>query len=179
MNDGLISKRYAKALLDFSAARGDDKALYDRMKLLSDNLAALPSLRETLKNPIVSYDDKLKLLYSAAGQNVEESYKRFVQLVLANRRENALHNIALSYIAFYRRIHRIGKVSIASAMPLDDTLAEKIRWAVERRIHGTVEFDRRVDANLSGGFIFQVEDFRLDASVAGLLEKMRKQLVLK
>jgi F0F1-type ATP synthase delta subunit len=29
---------------------------------------------------------------------------------------------------------------------------------------------------LGGGFIFQIDDFRVDASVAGQLEKIRRQL---
>ncbi|MDR0687192.1 MAG: F0F1 ATP synthase subunit delta [Prevotellaceae bacterium] len=177
MNNGLISKRYAKALLEFAAARGEDKSLYESMRLLAESIAATPRLRETLQSPVASGSDKEQLLCAAVGAGAGESYRRFVRLALENRREALLQNIALSYLALYRRAHRIGRVFLASAAPLSDALIGRIRHDVERRTHGTVELDLRVDPSLGGGFIFQIEDFRVDTSVAGQLEKVRKKLV--
>ncbi|MDR0687414.1 MAG: F0F1 ATP synthase subunit delta [Prevotellaceae bacterium] len=176
MNDGLISKRYAKALLEFAAARGEDKLMYESMKLLSESIAATPRLRETLQSPVVATGDKEALLCSAAGATAGESYRRFVRLALENRREGSLQNIALSYLDLYRRVHRIGRVSVVSATPLSGDFVGRIRYDVERRTRGTVELDVRVDPSLGGGFIFQMDDFRVDASVAGQLEKIRRQL---
>jgi F-type H+-transporting ATPase subunit delta len=177
MNNGLISKRYAKALLEFAAARGEDKIMYSSMKLLSESIAATPRLRETLQSPVVPHSDKLELLCSAVGDAAGEAYRRFMQLALENRREGLLQNIALSYLTLYRRAHRIGCISVASAAPLSESLIGRIKYDVERRIRGTVELDIRVDPSLGGGFIFQIEDFRVDASVAGQLEKIRRNLV--
>jgi F-type H+-transporting ATPase subunit delta len=176
MNDGLISKRYAKALLEFAAAHGEDKLMYESMKLLSESIAATPRLRETLQSPVVASSDKEALLYGAVGAATGECYRRFVRLALENRRESSLQNIALSYLDLYRRAHRIERVSVVSATPLSGALANRIRRDVERRTRGTVELDLRVDPNLGGGFIFQIDDFRVDASVAGQLEKIRRQL---
>lgn len=176
MNDGLISKRYAKALLAFAAARGEDKLMYESMKQLSASIAATPRLRDVLQSPAVAAGDKEELLCGAAGEAAGESYRRFVRLALKNRREGSLQSIALSYLDLYRRVHRIGRVSVVSAAPLSGDFVGRIRYDVERRTRGTVEIDLRVDPSLGGGFIFQMDDFRVDASVAGQLEKIRRQL---
>ncbi|MDR0414396.1 MAG: F0F1 ATP synthase subunit delta [Prevotellaceae bacterium] len=178
MNNGLISKRYAKALLEFATAHGEDKSVYESMKTLSESIAATPRLRETLQSPVVPVGDKEALLCSVVGAGAGECYRRFVRLTLENRREGLLQNIALGYLALYRRVHRIGRISIVSATPLSDSLIGRIRYGVERRTRGTVELDLRVDASLGGGFIFQMDDFRVDTSVAGQLEKVRKQLAM-
>jgi F-type H+-transporting ATPase subunit delta len=176
MNNGLISKRYAKALLEFAAARGEDKSLYESMGLLAESIAATPRLRETLQSPVASDGDKEQLLCAAVGAGAGECYRRFVRLALENRREALLQSIALSYLALYRRAHRIERISVVSAAPLSDTLIGRVKYDVERRTRGTVELDLRVDPSLGGGFIFQIDDFRVDASVAGQLEKIRRQL---
>jgi F-type H+-transporting ATPase subunit delta len=126
---------------------------------------------------VVPHNDKLELLCSAVGDMAGEAYRRFMQLVLENRREGLLQNIALSYLTLYRRVHRIGRISVASAAPLSESLISRIKYDVERRIRGTVELDARVDPSLGGGFIFQIDDFRVDTSVAGQLEKVRKSLL--
>jgi F-type H+-transporting ATPase subunit delta len=179
MNEGHIARRYAKALLEFAAEHGEDTVLYDRMKLLSGIVATTPHLLETIGSPMVPYADKQQLLYEIAGAAAEESYKRFVRLLLENCRENLVRNIALSYIALYRSTRRIGKVLLVSVEPLPDAIIERIRRRAEQQTKGTVEIENRIDPSIKGGFIFQIDDLRLDASVAGQLEKVRRLFIRK
>ncbi len=180
MNEGLISKRYARALLEFSAERGEDRNLYARMRTLSKNIAASHRFREALVNPVVSLQDKMQLIYSASGEGATEaSFRRFVAIVLKNHRERLLQNMALSYMELYRRVHRISVVSLVSVKPMSPFALERIRLDVERRTHGSVELDTHVDKSIQGGFIFQIDDLRLDATVAGQLDKVRRQFIQK
>jgi F-type H+-transporting ATPase subunit delta len=177
MNDGLISNRYAKALLEFATERGEEAALYASMKRLSASLAALPLLRKTLQSPVVSGADKLKLLCIAAGEGTPDgSYRRFAQLLLENHREAQSQSVALCYVAQYREAHRIATVQVVTNDEPSPAFVERVRKAVERRIRGTVEVESRADSSLGGGFIFQINDLRLDASVAGQVEKLRKKI---
>ena len=180
MNEGHIAKRYAKALLEYAAAHGEDTALYDRMKSLTGTVAATPRLLETLSSPVVSYADKLQLLCNMAGATAaEDTYRRFVRLLLENHRENLARNIAMSYITLYRSARRIGQALLISAEPLPEAIIERIRRRAEQQTQGTVEIENRIDPSIKGGFIFQINDLRLDASVAGQLEKVRRQFIRK
>lgn len=179
MNEGLISRRYAKAILTYSAERGEDKALYDRMRTLTRNITAVPRLREVLANPVVHREDKANLIYDAAGSNVEESFTKFIGLVLDNHRETLLQDIALSYMTMFRRAYRISVVTLTSTVPLSGYILERVKLDVERRTHGTVEFDTHIDESIKGGFIFQIDDLRLDASITGQLERIKQQLIRK
>ncbi|MDR0582273.1 MAG: F0F1 ATP synthase subunit delta [Prevotellaceae bacterium] len=180
MNEGHIARRYAKALLEYAAARGEDTALYDRMKLLSGTVADTPHLLETISSPVVPYADKLQLLYNLSGATAaEDSYQRFVRLLLKNRRENLVRNIALGYITLYRLARRIGQALLISAEPLPEAIIERIRRRAEQQTQGKVEIENRIDPSIKGGFIFQINDLRLDASVAGQLEKVRRQFIRK
>ncbi|MDR3350629.1 MAG: F0F1 ATP synthase subunit delta [Prevotellaceae bacterium] len=179
MNEGHIAKRYAKALLGYAAARGEDEALYGRMKLLSEVITATPRLLKTINSPMVSPADKLQLLCEAAGATGEDSFRQFVRLLLANRREHLLRNIALSYVSLYRSTHRIGEVLLVSVSPLPAAVIERIRHRATQQTQGTVEIENRIDPGIKGGFIFQINGLRLDASVAGQLEKVRRQFIRK
>ncbi len=180
MNEGLISKRYAKALLEFSTARGEDKSLYEHMRRLSKSIAASQQLRDALVNPVLSLEDKTQLICVAAGNGaIELSFERFIAMVVKNHREHLLQNMALGYMELYRRVHRISVVNLVSVKPMSGYALERIRLDVERRTHGTVELDTHVDESIRGGFVFQINDLRLDATVAGQLEKVRRQFIQK
>lgn len=179
MNDSLISTRYAKAMLEYASSRSEDKVLYERMKLLAKNLGSMPRLRETLLSAMVGYDDKMALIINAGGNSVEESYRNMARVVLSNQRERLLHNIALSYMTLYRRVHRISVVTLISVEPLSEAIIDRIRYDVSKRTSGEVEFETHIDPKIEGGFIFQVDDLRLDASIRGQLEAIRREFIRK
>ena len=149
------------------------------MRICDKGFRAVPGLRETLANPMVGRSDKSALLVNAAGGDVDESFRRFVTLVLENGRETLFHDIALSYMEVYRRAHNIAVVTLVSVEPMSELMLERVRLDVERRIHGRVELETRTDPSLQGGFIFQVGDLRLDASISGQLERIRQQFIKK
>ena len=97
MNLGMISKRYAKALLEYARAEKAEDKLYSEMKQLAEVFAAEPKVRMAMDNPILTAKDKLELLKAAVGGKASPQYIRFVELVLKNRREAFLQTIALSY----------------------------------------------------------------------------------
>ena len=54
MNDGLIPRRYAKALYKFAFEKGPDATLYRLMTDLCANFAAQPALQSPMANPFVT-----------------------------------------------------------------------------------------------------------------------------
>ncbi|MDR0757780.1 MAG: F0F1 ATP synthase subunit delta [Tannerella sp.] len=177
MNEGLISKRYAKALYQYAEQRHEEQALYNRMKALLESLHAFPELHETLCSPMVSAGEKETLLCHAAKDSPEESYLGFVRLILANRREKSLMKIALSYTEYYLRKKRISVVHLTFATEMPQKILSRMQDDFARITHGEVELSVRTDPSVGGGFIFQIHDRRLDASVAGQLARMRKQIL--
>ena len=92
MNIGVVSKRYAKALLDFAIARGNEEKIYKEVETLAGHFGNVPDLKKTIENPVVTRKAKLDLLIEASGgKNVSEEMKRFLQLVIDGKREKFLH----------------------------------------------------------------------------------------
>ena len=67
MNIGVVSKRYAKALLDFAIAKGNEEKIYKEVKTLAGHFANVPDLKRTVENPVLTRKMKLDLLVEAAG----------------------------------------------------------------------------------------------------------------
>ena len=58
MDQGLIPRRYAKALYEVGEERHDNEKLYDAMQALAAAFTAQPALAPTLANPFVAGSDK-------------------------------------------------------------------------------------------------------------------------
>ena len=120
MDEGLISRRYAKALLKFAQDRGTTDQIYEEVKKFEENFVSHPELQKALLNPVLSAKDKESLLAAAVGVAPGEDYLRFVRLVIHNRREAYIRSIYLMYQELYRELKQIAQVRIITAMELNE-----------------------------------------------------------
>ena len=59
MDIGVVSMRYAKALIEYAKENRAEDTLYKEMKMLSRNLSAFPNLKEALSNPVLNIREKI------------------------------------------------------------------------------------------------------------------------
>ena len=181
MDIGIVSSRYAKALLRFADENEEAKQVYQEMQQMVASFTHLPMLTHALQNPTLSKEKKAMLLVAAAKteQEVSISTKRFVELCISHRRENIMQFIATSYAAHYETANNILSGSLTLAHPVSEKLKENIQAIVEARTQKTIEMKIKIAPEIKGGFILQYGDNRLDASLKGQLETLRRNLVAK
>ena len=176
MDIGVISVRYARALLKSAADAKIEDAVYTEMQQLAKSYVDVPQLRFTIDNPMLSKDDKEKLLLTAAGKKPSPLTKAFIQLVLKEDRENVMQFIANSYVTLYRQQKNVIRGRLITAAAVTPATEQKMRRMVESKTNGTVEFETEVNPDIIGGFILEYDTYRLDASVKTKLNSILTQL---
>ena len=73
MDIGIVSSRYAKALLKFAAAHQQTEEVYQSLKILKDSFLKVPRLKAALNDPVLPADQIYRLLHIAAGQTDSRS----------------------------------------------------------------------------------------------------------
>ena len=181
MDQGLIPRRYAKALLMLAQEHHTDEAVYEAMERLDAAFEAEPMLQRSLTNPAVSLADKRALILTAceAEGAARSEVEGFVTLLDRNRRLGDLRQCALAYMRLYREARKIFKVRVASAAPLLDEEFLRIKSLVERQLPegASADFVRLVAPELIGGFTVSIDNELLDASVANELKQLRLKLL--
>ncbi len=88
MDIGIVSMRYAKALMEYAKSMGAEDTLYKEFCMLDRSFRKHPDLRMALENPILTIREKLTLICTAAvGDALGREFARFMTLVLKNRRK--------------------------------------------------------------------------------------------
>jgi F-type H+-transporting ATPase subunit delta len=170
MDIGIISVRYARALLKSALDARLDEQVYREMQLLARSYVEVPELRHTIDNPMLAKEKKEMLLLTALGGNqVSALSKSFVALVLKEDRENMVQFMANSYVTLYRQQKNIIRGKLTTAVAVAPATEQKMRQMVESRTQGTVEFETEVNPDIVGGFILEYDTFRMDASVQSRL----------
>lgn len=165
MDLGVISVRYARALLKAAADVKLEDKVYAEMQTLAESYIQVPELRFTIASPMLPKAKKQTLLATACGRDLSDVTGKFIRLVLKEGRENALQFMASSYITLYRKQKNIISGSLTTAVPVSEQMEHKMKAMVEDKTQGTVEFKVEVDPNIIGGFILEYDTYRMDASV--------------
>lgn len=178
MVSGLIPRRYASALYKYAGKSDSCKAVYETMQRVAEAFRSNPRLEKVLSNPYVEKEDKRKILIAAAGESPAPEYVRFVDLILAHRREDFAYLMALAYLEIYRTKNHISQVRITTAAPLSEEELERLEKVVAAAFENTTfEYETVVNPELIGGFVIDVDSARMDASISNELEQLRQNLI--
>lgn len=177
MDNGLIPRRYAKALYKFALEKGETQKIYEISKRVVEAFKANPDLQKVLSNPFVSSEDKENLLLAAAGEP-DPVFKQFVLLIIDQKRVEFANAMMLAFRDIYRKENHISQAKITTAVKLDETRMKKLRELVANAFKDSqLEFTESVDPSLIGGFVIDVDSVRMDASLSNELEQLRQTLL--
>jgi len=84
-----------------------------------------------------------------------------------------------AFIDMYLKQKNISKGRLITAYPVKEEVVNRIRKLIVDETKGTVEFSTKTDPELIGGFIFEIGTYRLDASIARQMSKVKQQFIEK
>ena len=151
MDIGVISVRYARALLKSATDAKIEQQVYAEMQQIAKSYIEVPQLRSTIDNPMLSKDKKQALLLTAAGRKPSDLMKVFIGLVLKEDRESVMQFIANSYVTLYRQQKNVIRGRLITAAAVSPETEQKMRQMVESKTNGTVEFESQVNPDIIGG----------------------------
>jgi F-type H+-transporting ATPase subunit delta len=178
MDVSRISSRYAKALYEYAADRKKEKEIYEEMKFISEIFFLVPKLVYALDNPRISSEKKKELIITAAGSNVVFEFKRFVDLVVEQKREALFHFMSLKYQDIYRKKNGIVIGKLTTAQPINKPEEEKMRKIIADITHSDVDFETQINPDIIGGFVLKIGTYQIDASLSSQLKRIKEALCI-
>jgi F-type H+-transporting ATPase subunit delta len=180
MNTGIITSRYARALLEFVDETGHGDIVCGQVLTLESALDNSEELRRLMDDPAAVTDsEKLSLLKSALGNApMADELDRFIKLILKRGRMEYFRQMLHTFVAMYRKSRGIRTARLISAVASPE-LEAKLKSLVKEKTGDDVILETKVDPNVIGGFIFIIDDYMIDASISHQLEILKHQFVEK
>jgi len=181
MDIGIIAKRYAKALLEYAKTSKAEDQVYAEVLQFIESWEKVPQLAQVLGNPLLPANQKETVICQAASTAVSPTFQKLTALVVAHRRESFMLFIAHSYVSLYRKLKHISIGKLVTAVPVDKAISTRLEKMVESQSQDSTDviLETKVDPSILGGFIFQIDDLRLDSSVRSQFEQIKKQFIEK
>jgi F-type H+-transporting ATPase subunit delta len=171
-----VHRTYALALFDAAKEQGRLEQVHEELTDFATAVAEVPELRAVLRNPQIEPREKARVLEELLG-GADELLRNFLMLTAEKGRIADVEEIAREFERLMAREERRLDVELTTAYDLSDEEAEGIIKQIEDASGRKVEATRSVDPALIGGLVLQAGSLRVDASVRGRLERLRRELV--
>lgn len=179
VRDARVAKRYAAALFRASQQEGVLDAVEQELHSLHNLIHETPTLKEFWLSPLLPAPLKSELLARTLGKELHPLTVRFLQLLIAKRREPLLETVYNEFLKLCDRARHLLRVEAVFAIPPTLEEQQMLQESLKRYTGENVELRVRVDPEILGGVMLRLQDTILDGSVRGSLERLRERFVQK
>jgi len=167
---------YARSLFEAAQAQGRLDVVHEQLGDFVAAIEAVPELRNVLTNPELDTQEKAAVVGDILG-GADELVRNFVLLVVEKGRAAEIEEIHRELDQLVAQARRRLTVELTTAYELSDEEADSITGKIAKASGREVEATRAVDPDLIGGIVLQAGTLRVDASVRGRLERLRRELI--
>jgi F-type H+-transporting ATPase subunit delta len=174
-----LSKRYAKAIFDEAVSTNSLNTIYADLGLIDATLKSNKELKSVFKSPIIKSHKKLSIANQIFEGKVSTLTQKFLQLIIQENRDNFLTEIIAAFFKLYNEANGISEVVVTTATTLDAASEQKIEDFIKKTSgYPNVKINKKIDAEILGGFVVDFGGKLYDNSVRYKLSKIKKEISL-
>ena len=173
MADIRVASRYVKSLLGLAVDRGVVEEVHSDMILFTKTCRENRSFVAMLRSPVIRHENKRAILKKLFSGKVNDLTMAMIDIITRKNREPILPAIAAEFHNAYNVYKGIGKAHLTTTIAPDKELLQIIETISKKLADKrTIEMHTTVDSDLIGGFVLNVGDRQIDASVRSKLKKL-------
>ena len=176
MKSTRAASRYAKALLDLAIERKELESVSKDIELAAKAVNESRDLKLFLSSPVVKFKVKQSILRSIFEKNVGEVTLHFMLLITQHGREQILPEIFDSFIRQYKASKNILDATIKVSTTVKADLLNELQTKLEGALGKKIDVKIETTPSLIGGYIVEMDNYRLDTSLSGKLNKIKREL---
>ena len=177
MNDSTIGRNYAETLLILAKKQGQQEEWGALIDAIAVAMQEDRTLKTFLESPKLAASQKIEILDKALGKRVPPVFLRFLETVIAKRRQMLIPAIATEYRALIDesedRLHASVIVAREPAPAEKEALVKHLSRMLGKRVVAHLT----VNPAILGGLVVKVGDTVMDGSVRRRLATLRSRML--
>ena len=178
MLNARLAQKYAQALYELAQEQNCLAETLQELEGVAAGVQAQKELSVFLFHPRVDGAIKKETLQQVFGE-VGELVHKFLSLLIDKRRESLLPAIAAEFRLMAHAAQNMVEADVVTAVPLRETQKEALAARLGQLTGKTVLLRQRQDASLIGGLMVYIGGKRIDGSVKGQLERLKRNLAIQ
>jgi F-type H+-transporting ATPase subunit delta len=147
------------------------------IELIFHSMEQSRELARVLENPVIKPEVKVSILDEIFKSKVNAETMHFIRFLVKKGREKLLQEIAEKFLKLRDEREGIVTVIVRAAFELSDSQAAELQDKIEKMLSKKARLKIKIDPEVVGGFIAQVNDTVYDASVKHQLVTLKQKLL--
>ncbi|MBS1680952.1 MAG: ATP synthase F1 subunit delta [Bacteroidetes bacterium] len=169
-----VASRYVKSLLGLAVEQKALDAVHADMQVFDRACKGNRQFLLMLQSPIIKHEKKRDILNAIFKGKVHALTLAIIDILTRKNREPLLPAIASEFENAYNEYKGIEQASVTTTIALDENLKKEIEAIVKKLSNKKeVALTAKVDKDLIGGFILNVGDRQIDASIKNKLKSLK------
>ena len=174
MADSRVASRYVKSLLGLAVEQKALEVVHNDMQMFDRACRTNREFSNMLKNPIIKHEKKKDILEALFKGKVNPLTLAIISILTSKNREPLLPAIAHEFHNAYNEYKGVEKATVTTTIAVDSKLRGEIEGIVKKlSAKKQVELVEKIDKDLIGGFILNVGDRQIDASIKSKLKTLK------
>ena len=171
-----IARKYSNALLELAVENNNLDKVFNDFVFIMETLNSNSQLKDFLYSPIINVQDKKDVVNKIFSIHVDKTTIDFLFVLVDSNRVNILDEILNQFAKTYNKESGIVKPVVISAVELDDVQKSNVVEKLEVKLSKKILPEFKVDEDIIGGLIIEIEDKTIDCSLRTKFKNMKKQL---
>lgn len=167
-----LARIWSDAVFKIAASRSVEESLLEEWRGLVELLDRDPQLESVLASPLVSLEEKRRLVEKAFRGKASDLFVDTLQVMGSKGRLGLLRPVAAAFRDAWMESRNQVEVSVTSAVPLSPEARQRLVAAASRFAGKSALLSERVDPAILGGLVVRVGDRKFDDSVAREIEQL-------
>lgn len=177
MTEGRVAKRYAKALFNAALKQNIVASVDDDLAVIASSLNNSAKFKAFLLQPQTTDEQKEQVFTKTFSDKVTALTMSFIRLLVDKRRDDQITAIQLAFAELRREHENTSKAIVTTAEELSDQERKKVVTTIESKLGRKVMPEFVVDPKIMGGITVAYDDYVLDGSVRGKLDRLRERML--
>ena len=177
MIEGLVAKRYAKALFEGANERKMLDQVEQDLNLIVKIMKDTEGFLTFFRHPKISTDVKKELITSVFQNQISTISQNFLFQLIDNQRIEYAEEILFQYVILANEARKVVDIEAVTAVELEESDKNSIIQMFSKKMNKTVRLTNFIDPSILGGMIVKIGDRIYDGSLSSQLNMMKKNLL--
>ncbi|HCW08343.1 MAG TPA: ATP synthase F1 subunit delta [Cytophagales bacterium] len=174
MAESRVASRYVKSLLGLAVEQNALEQVHADMQMFDNACRTNRDFLMMLRSPIIKHEKKRDVLEILFKGKIHSLTFAIIDILTHKIREPLLPSIAAEFHNAYNEFKGIEKATVTTTIAVDQALKNEIEAIVKKLSNKKqVALETKIDKELIGGFILNVGDRQIDASIKNKLKSLK------
>lgn len=172
-----VADKYAATFLGLASEKKADDVVNEDMKSIAAAISSVSQLSKFLSNPTVNPELKAKVIFAVFKDKLNKETVSYLEFLVKKNRIDIVHDVALSFTRLRDEKLGLMDVKVSSVVALTDAQQKEINQYLEQKFNKKITLHGVIDENVLGGFVAEVGDTIIDASLKNKLRNVKSKLL--